>query len=568
MLALATVGRKRFAVDAPSPMVTTLPAEIPYRTVRALLDWRAAEVPERKALIAPSLVSGSEEHVDYATLRRESIVVAGALADLGVTKGDRVGIMLGNDGALESHLVYHASHWLGAINVPVNNRYVARELAYVLKFIAPAALVYDGQFAPVLEGLSDLLTDTALLEVSPTPRLGRSYAAAVAEPRPDPEPAPLDGRDVADWIFTSGTTGTPKAVGLPHANSVACGYQAVPLWGLDESSVYQSFAPFFTSTGCHTNLLSCLVAGCTYAIEPTFDVDATLDRMRRYGTTSTFLINSVLALIFDRRGEEALVDGDFPALRRICWGGQAGSAHFGRRVCNVGRRMGIELTNVYGLTESGNAGIMLIPSDHAEAAQRAGPDGISIGRTPFHPWVEHAVLRPDGTPVDVGELGELCLRGPSTMPGYVRDPKGSAEVLRHGWLYTGDVCRVDDAGFVYYVDRGKQMIRRSGLNISSVEVEGVLLAHPGIGEAAVVPRPNPVLGEDVRAVVVATGDPPPSAAEVIEFCAERLADYKVPSVVEFVDALPRNGMGRVIKGALTGQSGLAGSAASEPIVGV
>jgi acyl-CoA synthetase (AMP-forming)/AMP-acid ligase II len=568
MLALATVGRKRFAVNAPSPMVKSLPAEIPYRTVRALLDWRAAEVPERKALIAPSLVSGSEEHVDYATLRRESIVVAAALAELGVTKGDRVGIMLGNDGALESHLVYHASHWLGAINVPVNDRYVARELAYVLKFIAPAALVYDGRFAPVLEGLSDLLTGTALLEVSPTPRLGRGYAAAVAEPRPDPEPAPLDERDVADWIFTSGTTGTPKAVGLPHANSVACGYQAVPVWGLDESSVYQSFAPFFTSTGCHTNLLSCLVAGCTYAIEPTFDVDATLDRMRRYGTTSTFLINSVLALIFDRRGEEALVDGDFPALRRICWGGQAGSAAFGRRVCSVGRRMGIELTNVYGLTESGNAGIMLIPSDHAEAAQRAGPDGISIGRTPFHPWVEHTVLRPDGTPVEVGELGELCLRGPSTMPGYVRDPQGSAEVLRHGWLYTGDVCRVDDAGFVYYVDRGKQMIRRSGLNISSVEVEGVLLAHPGIVEAAVVPRPNPVLGEDVRAVVVATGDPPPSAAEVIEFCAERLADYKVPSVIEFVDALPRNGMGRVIKGALTAQSGLAGSAASEPIAGV
>jgi acyl-CoA synthetase (AMP-forming)/AMP-acid ligase II len=545
-------------MNAASAMVNSLPADIPYRTVRALLDWRADEVPERKALIAPSLVSGSEEHLDYATLRRESIRVAGALAAAGVEKGDRVGIMLGNDGALESHLVYHASHWLGAINVPVNNRYVARELAYVLGFIAPAVLVYDGRFAPMLDGLSDLLGDTALLEVSPAPRLGHSYAAMVGAPRPSPPPAPLDEHDIADWIFTSGTTGTPKAVGLPHANSVACGYQAIPLWGLDETSVYQSFAPFFTSTGCHTNLLSCIVAGCTYAIEPTFDVDATLERMRRYGTTSTFLINSVLALIFDRRGEEALVGGDFPALRRICWGGQAVSSDFGRRVYGVAERMGIELTNVYGLTESGNAGIMLIPSDHAEAVRRAGPDGVSIGRTPFHPWIEHAVLRPDGIPVDVGELGELCLRGPSTMPGYIRDPKGTAEVLRHGWLYTGDVCRVDDAGFVYFVDRSKQMIRRSGLNISSVEVEGVLLSHPGIAEAAVVPRPNPVLGEDVRAVVVAAGDPPPSEAEIIAFCAERLADYKVPSVVEFVGALPRNGMGRVIKGALTGQSSLVG----------
>lgn len=539
-------------------MVTSLPPDIPHRTVRALLDWRAAESPARKALIAPSLVSGSEEHVDFATLRRKSIEVAGALAAAGVVKGDRVGIMMDNDGALESHLVYHASHWLGAINVPVNHRYVARELARALEFIAPAALVYDGRFAPVLAGLSDLLANTALLEISPAPRLGRNFAAVVAEPRPDPEPAPLDEHDIADWIFTSGTTGMPKAVGLPHANSVACGYQAVPVWGLDEASVYQSFAPFFTSTGCHTNLLSCLVAGCTYAIEPAFDVDDTLERMRRYGTTSTFLISSALALIFDRRGDEAFLNRDFPALRRICWGGQAASAELGRRLYRIAQQMGIELTNIYGLTESGNAGIMLIPSDHAEAIKRAGPDGVSIGRTPFHPWVEFAVLRQDGTPVEVGELGELCLRGPSTMPGYVGDPEASAEVLRNGWLYTGDICRVDDAGFVYYVDRGKQMIRRSGLNISSVEVEGVLLSHPGITEAAVVPRPNPVLGEDVRAVVVARADPPPSEQEVIEFCAERLADYKVPSVVEFVDALPRNGMGRVIKGALTGQSGLVG----------
>jgi acyl-CoA synthetase (AMP-forming)/AMP-acid ligase II len=541
-------------------VVESLPAEIPHRTIRALLDWRAETRAAHPALIAHSLITGAERRLDYATLRRESIRVAGALSEAGVGKGDRVGIMLGNDGALESHLVFHASHWLGAINVPVNNRYVSRELAYVLEFIAPRALVFDGRFAPVLESIGDLLAGTALIEVSSEPRLGTGYARLLARSRPDPEPAPLDEHDVADWIFTSGTTGNPKAVGLPHAHSVATGYQAVPLWGLDETSVYQSSAPFFTSTGCHTNLLACLVAGCTYAVEPDFDVDATLERMQRYGTTSTFLINPVLALIFDRRGEAALVDGDFPALRRICWGGQAASAEFGRRLYSVAERMGIELTNVYGLTESGNAGIMLIPSDHAEAVRRAGVDGVSIGRTPFHPWVEHAVLRQDGTRVDVDEPGELCLRGPSIMPGYVRDPEGSAEVLRHGWLYTGDVCRVDDAGFVYFVDRSKQMIRRGGLNISSAEIEGVLLGHPAVAEAAVVPLPNPVLGEDVRAVVVVTGPAHPTEQELIAYCAERLADYKVPLVVEFVDALPRNGMGRVIKGALTGQAGLLGAA--------
>jgi long-chain acyl-CoA synthetase len=147
------------------------------------------------------------------------------------------------------------------------------------------------------------------------------------------------------------------------------------------------------------------------------------------------------------------------------------------------------------------------------------------------------------------------MRGPSTMSRYVKDPDATADVLRGGWVHTGDLCIADDAGFVYFVDRSKQMIRRSGLNISSAEVEGVLLDHPGIAEAAVVPRPNSVLGEDVRAVLVAADDPPPPEDEVIAFCRERLAPYKVPSCVEFVDALPRNGMGRVVKGLLTGQHG-------------
>jgi acyl-CoA synthetase (AMP-forming)/AMP-acid ligase II len=526
--------------------------------VRDVLDARAAAAPTRIALIAPSLVSAGEAHLDYAALHSGARRVAAALASAGVGKGDRVAIMLANNGAVEAHLTYHASHRLGAINVPLNTRYVARELAYVLEFVQPAAVVFAGEFAGRLASLHASLGDAALLEISQAPQLGRSYGEAVAAAKPDIEPAPPTEHDDADWVFTSGTTGNPKAVALTHANSVACGHQAIPLWGLDETSVYQSFAPFFTSTGCHTNLLACLVAGCTYAVEPEFDVSGTLERMRRFGTTSTFLINSALQLIFDRRGEAALAEGEFPALRRICYGGQAGSPDFCRRVWDVGQRLGAELVNVYGLTESGNAGMMLTPEDHPEALERMGPYGLSIGRTTFHPWVEHAVLHQDGTPVATGEFGELCMRGPSTMSRYVRDPKATASVLRNGWLYTGDVCMVDDAGFVYFVDRSKQLIRRSGLNISSAEVEGVLVEHPGIAEAAVVALPNPVLGEDVRGVVVAAVDPAPSEEEIIAFCRERLADYKVPARIDFVAALPRNAMGRVIKGVLTGKGGSLG----------
>lgn len=244
--------------------------------------------------------------------------------------------------------------------------------------------------------------------------------------------------------------------------------------------------------------------------------------------------------------DDALAALELPALRRICHGGQPAGPAYYRRLWALAERIGIELTNVYGLTEGGTSGTMLPPEGHLSALERTGPLGLSIGRTTFHP--EHAVVRGDGVLVADGEVGGLLLRGPSTMARYVADPAATATAVDPaGWLHTGDLCTVDAEGFL------KQLIRRGGLNISSAEVEGVLAEHPGVAEVAVVPLPNPVLGQDVRAVVVPAGRPAPSSAELIAFGAERLADYKVPVRVDLGGELPRNAMGRVIKGALTGQ---------------
>jgi len=420
----------------------------------------------------------------------------------------------------------------------------------VLEFIAPKAIVFEPRFAPLLAELRGSLGDAALFEVGP------ELAAALPPPGAEPPRVTLAPTDDADWIFTSGTTGNPKAVALTHGGSVACGYQSIGMWGLSSESVYQSFAPFFTSTGCHTNLLSCLAAGCTYVVEPEFEVRATLERMRRHGTTSTFLISPVLALILDRLSEEELDAYDFPELRRVCYGGQSCAPALYRRIwTEIGARWEVDLYNIYGLTEGGTSGLMLSHEDHPAALTRMGSYGLSIGRTGYRPWIEHAVLDADGTPTAPGAIGELCLRGPSTMSRYVADEAATAKALRHGWLHTGDTATRDEDGFVSFVDRDQQLIRRGGLNISSAEVEGVLLSHPGVVEAAAVGLPNPVLGADVRGVVVLRGDPPPSSAELIAFCAERLADYKVPVRIDVVDALPRNAMNRVMKGVLTGRRG-------------
>jgi acyl-CoA synthetase (AMP-forming)/AMP-acid ligase II len=532
----------------------------PEETVTELLASRVALRGDATALIAPSLLAPdaagrAETTLTYAELRERAARMASVLRDAGVGPGDRVGILLENDGAVEAFVTYHASHLLGAINVPLNTRYVARELEYVLGFIEPSAVVFAPAHAERLAALRGALGDAALLEAGPGPAaLGRPLGALLRAAAPLPGPAPLAPDQDADWLFTSGTTGNPKAVALTHQGSVACGYQSLGAWGLDPDSVYQSFAPFFTSTGCHTNPLACLAAGCAFVVEPEFDVHATLDRIERHRTTSTFLINTVLALILERRTPEELAAYDFSALRRVAYGAQPSSPAFYNRIqAEIAKAWDVELVNIYGLTEGGTTGIYLSDADHPEALTRIGPYGISIGRTGFREWVEWTVLREeDDEPAAPNEVGELCVKGPSTMSRYVGRPEETARALRGGWLHTGDSALLDDAGFLFFVDRNKQMIRRGGLNISSAEVEGVLLEHPGVVEVAVVPLPNPVLGADVRGVVV-PADPPPDPGELIAWCAERLADYKVPTRIDFIDALPRNGMNRVMKGVLTGE---------------
>jgi len=450
----------------------------PEQTVREMLGKRVAERGAKPALISPSLLSGEPEaRLTYKELGERAARMAGVLAAAGVGKGDRVGILLDNEAGIEAHVTYHASHLLGAINVPLNTRYVARELEYVLGFIEPAAVVFDPKFAELLGAVKAASGGAALLEVAERPLLGQSLAELLATAAPLAEAAPLDGDDDADWLFTSGTTGKPKAVALTHRGSVACGYQSVGACDLTPNAVYQSFAPFFTSTGCHSNLLACVAAGCAYVIEPEFHVHKTLERIERHGTTSSFLINTVLALILERRTPEELAEYDFSKLRRVCYGAQPSSPAFYRRVWEeIGKGWGVELVNIYGLTEGGTTGIYLSDADHPEALERIGPYGLSIGRNGFREWVEWTVLREnDDSPADPNEVGELCVKGPSTMSRYVDNPEETARALRGGWLHTGDSAMLDEEGFLFFVDRNKQLIRRGGLNISSAEVEGVLL---------------------------------------------------------------------------------------------
>jgi acyl-CoA synthetase (AMP-forming)/AMP-acid ligase II len=530
-----------------------LPDDLGERTVPELLDAAAATTGAHTALIAPGL-GEPEGSLTYAELNSLSGRLANFLADRGVVKGDRVAILLDQAETLEAHLTYHASHKLGAINVPLNTRYVERELEYVLRFSRPSAVVFSGRSAGLLGQLQGAIDSASLLEAAPEPSLGERFGDALEGPELAQRVALSEDED-ADWVFTSGTTGNPKAVALTQANSVACGHEAVHLWGLDSDSIYQSFAPFFTSTGCHTNLLPCLVTRCTYVVEPEFHATETVRRIRRHGTTSIFLVSGVIQLILDRvESDELDAEVGESELRRIAYGGQPMAAPFYRRVESVfGERYGLELVHLWGLTEGGTCGTLLPPELHRDGVERAGKHGLSIGTRGWNDWIRVKVVGDDDAEAAASEIGEICVQAPSVMDRYVDEEEATTEALRDDWLHTGDMGVLDDDGFLYFVDRRKQMIRRGGLNISSAEVEGVVAQHPAVAEVAVVPKPNPILEQEVKAVVVTRDVIETSAEEIIEHCRGLLADYKVPVEVQFIEQLPRNAMGRVIKGALTGE---------------
>jgi acyl-CoA synthetase (AMP-forming)/AMP-acid ligase II len=527
-----------------------LPSTVAERTVPQLLDAAVREAPERTALIAHSLLAGGTEvEVTFAQLAQSARRLAAVLQARGVQRGARVIIMLANTASVEAHVAYHAAHHLGAIAVPVNTLYVGRELAYVLGFAEPAAVVFAPEFAELVAAALPDGAEPALLEVSDGE--GGQLAGLLADGAAEAPRAAVDETDEADWIFTSGTTGHPKAVAFTHAAAVACGYEAIGLWDLDADSVYQSPAPFFTSTGCHTNQLACLAARCTNVVDPEPDVIAIVRRAVRCATTNLFLLTPLIAMIFRRLDDGRLASLDLGPLRHLNYGGQVMPRAFHERVHRMfAEERGIGVAGVYGLTEGGTSGITFGPADHAEAVRRCGPYGLAMGNRPWTDWIEYRIVDETGADAGTGVVGEILLRAPSLMTRYVDNPEATAAALRDGWLHTGDMVLRDDAGFVYFVDRHNAMIRRGGMNISSVEVEGVAAEHPAVAEVAAVPRPNPALGEDVHLVVALHPGASVTEAEMIEFCRGELADYKLPRSVSFVDALPRTALGRVARGEL------------------
>lgn len=515
---------------------------------------RAADAqPDKLAVVADDGTATFEE------LRAASEVVAARLHADGIGRGQKVAMLVGNDQALHFNAVYFGIHRIGGVPVPLNTRWAASELHYVLEHSDAVAVVASaahlGVVAPlaqghevVVEGRPGRFALEHFYVAGPEPVRGFAPIGDLrAQPLcdlPELAPPPTDD-DPADLLYTSGTTGMPKGVLVPEGNLADPPGQASlsqVLASLFGSSLLHA-VPLFGFTGCHGLMLMSVRAGITQIVLPRFDPALLLAAIERHRATSIMGVPTMLNLAMKHPDLHA---HDYSSLQFVFFGAAPIQPDTVRKMLEVWP--GVKMLNGYGLTEGGAGAACMLGPDPQDILSRPGSVGRPVG-------CEVVIVAEDGTEAPRGEVGEICFRTGIARRSYYKGAAFTQELWRDELLHTGDVGYIAEDGYVYLTDRKKDMILRGGYNIFAVEVERVLLEIPEVLETAVIAVPHPDLGEDILAVIAprpgaTAGAGSLSPGEINAFCRERLADYKCPRHVVFVDELPKNAMAKVLKAEL------------------
>ncbi|MCV7134189.1 AMP-binding protein [Mycobacterium hodleri] len=481
----------------------------------------------------------------WGELDRRVTALAGALSRRGVGFGDRVLIlMLNRTEFIESVL---ATNLLGAIAVPVNFRMTPPEIAFLVGDCEARVVVTEPVLASVATAVREL--DPMLAEIvvagGPTEDGLLGYDDLLAEEGAAPEPVDIPNDSPALIMYTSGTTGRPKGAVLTHVNLSGQAMTHLFTSGADVNhDVGFVGVPLFHIAGVGS-LVTGLLLGRPTVIYPlgAFDPGALLDVLEAELVTGIFLVPAQWQVVCAaQRARPRNV-----VLRTLSWGAAPASDTLLRDMAET--FPGAQILAAFGQTEMSPVTCMLLGAD---AVRKLGSVGKVI------PTVSARVVDEDMNDVPVGQVGEIVYRAPTLMAGYWNNPNATAEAFAGGWFHSGDLVRQDDEGYVWVVDRKKDMIISGGENIYCAEVENALAAHPSIGEAAVIGRPHPKWGEvpvAILAVSSAAATDELTLENLQEFLGERLARYKHPRALEVVDALPRNPAGKVLKTELRARFG-------------
>ncbi|CAL9385711.1 Long-chain-fatty-acid--CoA ligase FadD13 [Streptomyces sp. enrichment culture] len=478
---------------------------------------RARKTPHRTALVHGGTST------DYRTLHTRTTRLAHALRARGVRRGDRVAYLGPNHPSYLETLF--AAGTLGAVFVPLNTRLARPEIAYQLADSGAKALVHGPGHAGLVAALPGGAGVRTHIEV------GAAYEQVLAAAPDEPIDEPVTGDDLCVIMYTSGTTGRPKGAMLTHGNLTWNAVNVLVDTDLTTDERALVSAPLFHTAGLNMLTLPVLLKGGTCVLAESFDPGGTFDLVERHRITFMFGVPTM----FDQMARHPRWhDADLSSLRILMCGG----APVPTSLIAAYQRRGLTFLQGYGMTEAA-PGTLFLDGEHAVG--KAGSAGVP------HFFSDVRVVRPDLTPAAPGETGEVLVRGPHVMPGYWGLPDETAAAFADGWFRSGDAARVDDDGYVYIVDRIKDMIISGGENVYPAEIEDLLLGHPDIAECAVIGVPDATWGEVPRAVVVPREGVALDPGEVVASLAGRLAKYKIPKSVVVADTLPRNASGKLLK---------------------
>ncbi len=498
-------------------------------------DWIAHHAGRRPKQLAIHELQTSRKFT-YADLDRRSNQLAAALAAMGIAKGDRVGLLAPN--CAEYFELEFACGRLGAIMLPLNWRLTVPELEYILNDSTPKLLVHDKSFAAPANELKKLCRVAHLLELDHD-RPDGAYERALASGAAVPAPVALDHDDIAMVMYTSGTTGHPKGAiityGMTFWNCVNLGIAAL----ISPHTVQLVVLPLFHTGGLNCYANPVLHAGGAILIMRTFDPGLALDYIsdKSLGITHFFGVPAPYQFMMQHPKFQG---ADLTRLKIAGVGG----APCALSILEGWSARGVPLVQGWGMTETSPAGTML---DAADAIRKVGSAGKAVMHTAIR------IADDDGKDVQQGGIGELLIKGPNITPGYWNEPEATAAAFTDGWLHTGDAARMDEEGFVYIVDRWKDMYISGGENVYPAEVENVLFQLPQVADAAIIGVPNERWGEVGMAIIVRKQGQSLEEGDVIRHCLGKLAKFKVPQSVTFVEVLPRNATGKVLKRELRSQ---------------
>ena len=463
---------------------------------------------------------------------------AGALHAHGVGAGDRVGLLAVNSDIYHEAML--AIPWADAVVNPVNTRWSAAEIAFSLDDSGSRVLIVDDTFA---QAVPELRQHCAAIDTvihagdGAAPEHSLDYETLVTGHDPVAD-ARRGGDDLGGIYYTGGTTGKPKGVMLSHANLLVSALGACATGELiTPRGRVMHAAPMFHLADMITWVAGNLL-GATHVMVPGFTPTGVADAIARHQVTDVLLVPTMIQMLVDSQDTAGT---DLSSLRRLLYAGSPISEALVERTRK--RLPTTALTQVYGMTENAATITLLLPHEHDDPALRR-----AAGRA--EPHNEIRVVDPQDNEVPVGTIGEIVLRGPNVMLGYWNRPEQTAETLRDGWMHTGDSGYVDERGYVFLVDRIKDMIVSGGENVYSVEVENALCKHPAVAACAVIGIPDETWGESVHAVVVPTVGHHATQDELRAHAKTLIAGYKAPRTVEFVEALPISGAGKVLKNEL------------------